>query len=75
MTLLVGDLVFKGDALGDIADVLLLDIKELTEGVVVCDWETDFLAVAVVQIVDVVLWEGDAVLLDELDTELLNEEE
>jgi hypothetical protein len=55
--------------------VLLREMTELTEGVVVCDWETDFLGVAVVQIVDVVLWEGDAVLLDELDTELLNEEE
>ena len=37
MTLLVGDLVFKGDALADLAAVLLREIKELTDGVVVCD--------------------------------------
>lgn len=75
VTLLVADLVLSGDALADLWAVLLRDIKELTEGVVVCDWDTVFLAVAVVQIVDVVLWDGDAVFVDELEVELLSEAE
>ena len=33
----VADLVFRGDALADLADVLLRDVLGLTEGVVVCD--------------------------------------
>ena len=75
VTDLVGDLVLSGDALADLAPLLLLDITELTEVVVVWDSDADFLAVAVVQILDVVLWDDEAVFDIELDTELLNEVE
>jgi hypothetical protein len=37
VTQALADLVFRGDALTDLADVLLREIKGLTEGVVVCD--------------------------------------
>jgi hypothetical protein len=37
VTLVLADLVFKGDALADLAAVLLREMTELTEGVVVCD--------------------------------------
>jgi hypothetical protein len=37
VTLGLGVLVLSGDALADLAAVLLLEITELTEGVVVCD--------------------------------------
>ena len=69
----VADLVFRGDALADLADVLLRDVLGLTEGVVVCDWDTDFLDVAVVQILDVVLWDDEPVFVVETDTELLSD--
>ena len=75
VTLWLVVLVFRGEALDDLADVVLRDIREDEEGVVVWDWETVFLDVAVVQIVEVVLWDGEPVLVDELDTELLSEDE
>lgn len=37
VTQALADLVFSGDALADLADVLLRDVLGLTEGVVVCD--------------------------------------
>ena len=37
VTQALADLVFKGDTLADLADVLLRDVRGLTEGVVVCD--------------------------------------
>ena len=75
VTDLVGDLVLNGDALADLWAVLLREIMGLTEGVLVWDSDADFLAVAVVQILDVVLCDGEAVFDIELDTELLNEVE
>ena len=75
VTLLVGDLVLSGDALADLWAVLLREMMGLTEGVLVWDSDADFLAVAVVQILDVVLCEGDAVFDIELEIELLNEAE
>jgi hypothetical protein len=75
VTDLLADLVFRGDALTDLWAVLLREIRDDTEGVVVWDWETDFLDVADVQIVDVVLWDGEAVFVVELETELLSEAE
>lgn len=37
VTDLLADLVFKGDALDDLAAVLLRDVRDDKEGVVVCD--------------------------------------
>lgn len=37
VTQALADLVFREDALTDLADVLLRDVRGLTEGVVVCD--------------------------------------
>lgn len=55
VTDLLADLVFSGVALDDLAELLLREMRDDTEGVVVWDSDADFLGVAVVQMVDVVL--------------------
>jgi hypothetical protein len=55
VTDLLADLVFRAVALADLAELLLRDMRDDTEGVVVWDSDTDFLGVADVQMVDVVL--------------------
>jgi len=47
--------VFNGDALADLAAVLLREMRDDKEGVVVWDSDADFLAVADAQILEVVL--------------------
>lgn len=49
------DLVFNGDALADLAAVVLREMRGDEEGVVVCDSDAEILGVALVQMLDVVL--------------------
>ena len=55
VTDLLADLVFSAVALADLSALLLRDMRADKEGVVVWDSDADFLAVAVVQILEVVL--------------------
>ena len=55
VTLLLADLLFSAVALDDLAALLLREIRDDTEGVVVWDSDADFLEVAVIEILDVVL--------------------
>lgn len=55
VTDLLVDLVFSGVALDDLAAVLLREMRDDTEDVVVWDSDADFLEVAVIEILDVVL--------------------
>ena len=55
VTDLLADLVFSAVALDDLAALLVRELRDDTEGVVVWDSDADFLEVAVVQMVDVVL--------------------
>jgi hypothetical protein len=68
-------LVFSAVALADLSALLLRDMRADKEGVVVWDSDADFLAVAVVHILEVVLWDGEAVFVVELEAELLSEVE
>lgn len=55
VTDLLADLVFSAVALDDLAELLLREMRDDTEGVVVWDSDADFLDVAVIEILDVVL--------------------